>query len=338
MTREPSSRPDAGFTLLELLVVVIILGVLAALAIPGFLGQRQRAWETAATSDVRAAAMEAETARADGAGDRVPDAMREVTERSRELVRFPSDASQPAQRVGLVNLSPGVELGYVASDDGASFCVCGTHANLPASWEPVIYDSSTGSVGDHCTIPDHGCTAEPTQVTSFALTGLGIAHSPVMVPGDHAITDGSLDLGTVPGIDRWGWGIAFGTWDGDDFTGYTLQLDQGSAFNSGTGGGMFVVRSWDNGNQATGGDWVQRVDAADVGLPDFDFRGEADIRADVRDGQLHLVVDGQTVLTQELGDRVPGAGSFGLREFARNNGDRELLADHLSTADLTIRG
>lgn len=54
-------REDEGFTLIELMVVVLIIAILLAIAIPTFLGARQRANDRAAQSSLRNALTAAKT-------------------------------------------------------------------------------------------------------------------------------------------------------------------------------------------------------------------------------------------------------------------------------------
>ena len=54
-TRRPDLRDAGGFTLVELLVVVLLLGILAMIAMPGFIGQRLKGQDTKAQAMVRTA-------------------------------------------------------------------------------------------------------------------------------------------------------------------------------------------------------------------------------------------------------------------------------------------
>ena len=59
--RKRLRNEEEGFTLIELMVVVLIIAILIAIAIPTFLGARSRAQDRAAQSDLRNAVVAAET-------------------------------------------------------------------------------------------------------------------------------------------------------------------------------------------------------------------------------------------------------------------------------------
>lgn len=58
------SRDEDGFTLVELLVVVLVLGALIGIAVPTFVSQRDGAWDAAVRSELRAAGIALESYRA----------------------------------------------------------------------------------------------------------------------------------------------------------------------------------------------------------------------------------------------------------------------------------
>ena len=122
---------DEGFTLIELLVVLIIIGVLLAIAVPSYLGFKQKAEQTAASSDVREA---------------IPSMEAYYSDHNNSYTGV-NAAALKAYDSGLsTNLSK-VE----ATGTGATYCIS---ANVGSSWSHVSGPggqvTADGNAGEKC--------------------------------------------------------------------------------------------------------------------------------------------------------------------------------------------
>ncbi|MBN2688811.1 MAG: type II secretion system protein, partial [Deltaproteobacteria bacterium] len=55
MKKKDGKHRQRGFTLIELMIVIAILGILAAIAIPQLTWHKQKAYDAAAQSDIKSA-------------------------------------------------------------------------------------------------------------------------------------------------------------------------------------------------------------------------------------------------------------------------------------------
>lgn len=120
MTLRAQPNHEDGFSMVELLVVIVILGILAAVAIPMFGRQQDKAADAALGSDLRIVAL----------------ALRDPAKAAR-------DGALPAvDELKDVHLTRGTTIAVFTSEAG--FCLEGVHPGRSDVVRTLVYDGSAG--------------------------------------------------------------------------------------------------------------------------------------------------------------------------------------------------
>jgi type IV pilus assembly protein PilA len=127
-----ATQDDRGFTLIELMVVVLIIAILIAIAIPTFLGLRQRAQDRSAQSDLRNALTAAKAFYTDN--ETYTGFTVAVAEAAEPSLDFDSNGTVANAQVE-INVATGQDVVMqTISDSGQQFCITdraqGTAPNL----------------------------------------------------------------------------------------------------------------------------------------------------------------------------------------------------------------
>jgi len=311
-----------GYTLVELLTIASIIAVLASIAIPMFISQRESAWRSAAASDARNAAVVVESVSQGGYPAAVSQQGRtlQILSAGPEAAPLADDLAIPVGTTGNVlaesATSPGIRLEY-HRESPTRFCLCAYHDDL-GEGAAAVYDSAAGGLVDACATGVGDVCGGELPILTYE--GLGFASSGHWGPnplsgGPAGGSSGSLvlsDVVTSFNADhayRGGWSISYGAFgDGGEMTGYEVQ------FNRALSG--FRVMPWVDGSQEADGE--VRHDAPES----MNYRSDTlrldTVRVDVRDGHLELWIDDEQILSHDVSDVD---GTFAFRDFQETTVD-----------------
>ncbi|MCU1468436.1 MAG: prepilin-type N-terminal cleavage/methylation protein [Actinomycetia bacterium] len=144
---------EKGFTLIELMVVVLIIAILIAIAIPTFLGARQRANDRAAQSSLRNALTAAKTSFTD-TGDYAGATQAGLSAIEPSLTYSPGAASTGFKNVSIIAAPSGQQWwATVLSKSGKCFGILDNSGSTGTGGTSYIGGPTTWPTGTACTAP-----------------------------------------------------------------------------------------------------------------------------------------------------------------------------------------
>lgn len=123
-----TEKPSSGFTLVELLIVVVVIGILATIAIPKYSRMREKAYVATVTSDLKNLA-------------------------SQQEIYLSNNQTYAATTTALgVTLSDNVTI-TVNESSGTGWAATGTHSGLAGGQCGFYYGSASATNGSPATVP-----------------------------------------------------------------------------------------------------------------------------------------------------------------------------------------